>query len=221
MKKYKYVRFDDGKIVSFSEFNRNFNSYDGRYCKDVVDLLEENDMVRIEYFLPKEDKRVNQLFQVESVTGDNYYVVLKNAYMNFIIKNNEFNHEELNPLIKAIIPNEKIKNIEYHLDEKQNDYTLPSSIKEMASGLIELYGIAYIQIRPQVANIINNNVTNIAYIENVLDQLLNIPYKPCYQLFIKLCNYVSTFDKDCANDYLEIYEDLYGEEEVKEKKKTM
>ena len=88
MKKYKYVRFDDGKIVSFSEFNRNFNSYDGRYCKDVVDLLEENDMVRIEYFLPKEDKRVNQLFQVESVTGDNYYVVLKNAYMNFIIKNN-------------------------------------------------------------------------------------------------------------------------------------
>ena len=51
MKKYKYVRFDDGKIVSFSEFNRNFNSYDGRYCKDIVDLLEENDMVRIEYFL--------------------------------------------------------------------------------------------------------------------------------------------------------------------------
>lgn len=221
MDEYKYVRLDNGEIILLDESNKDSDLLDGKYCKTITDLLEENDMVRIEYYSPKEDKRVNQLFQVESAIGDNYYVILKNAYMNFIIKNNEFNHEELNPIIKTIIPNEKIKKIEYHLDEKQDDYTLPSEIKEIASGLIELYGIAYIQIRPQVANIINNNVTNIAYIENVLDQLLNIPYEPCYQLFIKLCNYVSTFDKDCANDYLEIYEDLYGEEEVKEKKKTM
>lgn len=219
MEEYKYVRFDNGKIILLDESNKDFDLLDGRYCKNVLDLLEKNDFVRIEYYSPKEDKIVNQLFQVDFVEGN--YITLKNTYMNFIIKNGYFISDDLNPIIRSIITKENIQKMEYSLDEKQEDYALPSTIKKIASGLVELYSIAYIQIKPQVENIINNNIKDMTYIEYTLDGLLNVPYEPCNQLFVKLCNYVSTFDKDCANEYMEIYEDLYGEEEVKEKKKTI
>ena len=212
MEKYKYVRLNDGEIFLANEFNNN--QIDSKYCEDIMNLLEVDDLVRIEYFSPKEDKTVQKLFQVEFISDDKYYIVLKNAYMNFII-----NHEELNPTIKSIVTKEKIKKNEYDFSlKKQDTFDLPIELREMALGLVELYDIAYKEIKPCVYNIINNHVRNIVYIEHTLDNLLNIPYEPCYQLFFKLCEYVSTFDKECADDYLEIFEELYGEE-PKEKKK--
>ena len=97
--------------------------------------------------------------------------------------------------------------------------SIPNSIKEMASSLIDLYALAYEQIKPKVNYIIQNNIINKIYIEQVLDELLNIPYEPSYQLLVKLCNYTSKFDTQLANDYLELWNDLY-EEKPKSKKRN-
>ena len=95
---------------------------------------------------------------------------------------------------------------------------IPNNLMLMAKKLNELYELAYNQIKPQVTYIIKNNIKDINFIDHVFDALLDIPTDKCYNLFIKLCDYVSTFNSKIAKDYLEIYEELYGEEESKKKR---
>lgn len=90
----------------------------------------------------------------------------------------------------------------------------------MAKELNELYELTYNQIKPQVIYIIRNNIKDINFIDHIFDELLNVPTDKCYKLFTKLCNYVASFNSKLAKEYLEIYEELYGEEELEEKKKT-
>ena len=101
------------------------------------------------------------------------------------------------------------------------EFELSNNIKEMFGGLLEIYKLEYRQLKPQVAYIINNRVVDMNQIEYIFERLLNVPYEPCYQLFLKLCAYVSTFNKQIAFEYIEIYNDLYGEEEPKTKKKEL
>lgn len=96
---------------------------------------------------------------------------------------------------------------------------ISDELKSMLSGLIDLYELEYRQLKQHVDYIINHNIQNIEFIEQILERLLNIPYEPCYKLFTRLCGYVSKFNQPFADDYLTIWNDLYGEEEPKIKKK--
>ena len=96
---------------------------------------------------------------------------------------------------------------------------ISDELKSMLSGLIELYEFEYRQLKQYVDYIIKKNIQNIEFIEQILERLLNIPYEPCHQLFTKLCSYVSKFNQPFADDYLAIWDDLYGEDEPKVKKK--
>ena len=102
-------------------------------------------------------------------------------------------------------------------DEKQN---LTTEIKSIMNDLIQIYDIEYKKIKPHVDYIIKSNIKDMVYIEKTIEQLLNIPYKPSYKLFIKLCDYVSQFNKQISLEYLKIYKDLYEEDIPKTKKKT-
>ena len=97
---------------------------------------------------------------------------------------------------------------------------IPNEIFEMAKELNELYELSYKQIEPQVIYIIKNNIKDINFIDHVFDELLNIPTKKCYKLFMRLCDYVETFNIKLVKEYLEIYEELYGDDKSKEKQKT-
>ena len=72
-----------------------------------------------------------------------------------------------------------------------------------------LYEISYNNIKPQVLYIIKNNIQDTNLIEHTLDSLLDIPTDKGYQLFTEFCNYISTFNKEIANDYINIYDELY------------
>ncbi len=96
---------------------------------------------------------------------------------------------------------------------------LDKKIKDMLKELYELYDLAYQSLSPQVAYIIKNSIKDNKLLESTLDELLNIPTDKCYKLFTELCGYISKFNSDMANDYLKIYEEMYGEE--KPKKKTI
>ena len=100
-------------------------------------------------------------------------------------------------------------------------YNLSDKIKPLIQELIDLYDIAYEHIKPKVTYIINNEIKDIDFICHILDELLNIPTDKSYNLFIELCNYTYKFDKNIANEYLEIYQELYGEDEKENKKKTI
>ena len=96
---------------------------------------------------------------------------------------------------------------------------IPNEIFEMAKSLNELYELSYNQIKPEISYIIKNNIKDMNYIDHVFDELINIPTDKCYKLFIKLCEYVKTFNAKIVNEYIDIYEDLYGEEPKKKKYK--
>ena len=95
-------------------------------------------------------------------------------------------------------------------------------IINMARELNELYKTMYVLYSPEVDRIIKNKITEIPTIESCLDNLLNVPTDDCYDLFLKLCSYYRTINKASADDYLEVYKELYlddKEEPIIKKKK--
>ncbi len=82
-------------------------------------------------------------------------------------------------------------------------------IMNMARELNELYKTMYVLYSPEVNRIIKNKITDTSIIETCLDNLLNVPTDDSYDLFLKLCSYYRTINKLSADDYLEVYKELY------------
>lgn len=97
---------------------------------------------------------------------------------------------------------------------------LDNELKNMLNNLMQLYELSYQTIKPKVAYIIKNNIKDIRVLESVLEELLNIPTDKCYKLFTKLCNYIMPFNHELAIDYLSLYDELYGNNDQKTKKKS-
>lgn len=102
---------------------------------------------------------------------------------------------------------------------KEEKYVIPPKIYELAKSLNNLYETMYKQVKPDALYIMARNVRNVNYIETTLDRLLDIPTDKAYELFILLCDYYMTIDEEAAKFYLDSYEELYGEDEPKVKKR--
>lgn len=97
---------------------------------------------------------------------------------------------------------------------------LDNELKDMLNNLMQLYDLAYQSLKPKVAYIIKNNIKDTRFLESVLEELLNIPTDKCYNLLTKLCNYIMSFNHELAEDYLTLYDELYGNNDQKTKKKS-
>lgn len=84
----------------------------------IIDLIEENDLVKIEYYSLRYEKRVTRLFEVDYI--DKEYLVSKNAYCTFRLKNNEWSKSDkkLKPIVKEILTKEQYENNCYKVDDK-------------------------------------------------------------------------------------------------------
>ena len=89
---------------------RNFSS-------NIIELLEENDLLKIEYFSLRYKERVTRLFEV--TYKDNKNINLDNEKCSFMLTNNEFNDEDkkLKPIIKSIVTHEQFSQMEYKVGE--------------------------------------------------------------------------------------------------------
>lgn len=219
---YKYIRLNNGKILSTNEIDKSIDLQDAKYCEKIIDLLEVGDLVKIEYFSLRYSKRVNRLFEVDLIQGDREIISLSNAHMDFIIEDGKFIEkyfEPVEPTIISIITKEKLESIEFNFENKEEIIShqshSPNTLKDDLKHIKELYESAYSEFEPQVSYIINNNIKDINLIIYVFDQLLNVPYEPIYQLFLKLYTYVSSFNTIVANEYINDWNELYGEEESK------
>ena len=65
----------------------------------------------------------------------------------------------------------------------------------------------------KVNRVISNKIRDKYTIEHLFDEIINIPTDKCYELFIELCAYVSQFNKELVDDYIELYNDLYGDDD--------
>lgn len=96
---------------------------------------------------------------------------------------------------------------------------LPEEIYDLAKELNDIYLQMYLDLRDDVTYIIKKRIRNTTFIEDTLDNILDIPTEEAYDLLLELCNYYMTIDKEASLFYLDSYGEIYGEEEHKVRKK--
>ena len=105
------------------DFGHGDSDYISVYWKDdlkasynIIDLIEEEDLIKIEYYSERYEKRVTRLFEVSKY---NQYLTFSNAKCEFFLSCGEFTKEdkELRPIIKSIVTKEQFESMSYKVGE--------------------------------------------------------------------------------------------------------
>ena len=82
----------------------------------IIELIEEKDLVEIEYYSLRKNERVTRLFEVSKY---NQYLTFSNAKCEFLLSCGEFTKEdkELKPVIKSILTREQFESCVYKVGE--------------------------------------------------------------------------------------------------------
>ena len=123
MKVGDYVRTKDGYISRIKELGINVYTDLGCWSEDyviksspnIIDLIEVGDLLKIEYYSLRYERRVERLFEV-TFNEDNY-IALENTHCDFRIIDGEWleNDKELQPIIKSILTKERFLRMEYRI----------------------------------------------------------------------------------------------------------
>ena len=100
------------------------------------------------------------------------------------------------------------------------NYRNNENIFRLAKEMNKQYEIMYLNWKSIINSLINNKVTDSVTIEKCLDRTMDILTNKGYDLFMKLCKYYATFNQKAAQEYLDIYNELYGEEKKDVKKRS-
>lgn len=125
-----YLEYGETIETKVCDFDKNIDGYnngvDFDYAKEIIiksrpkiiDLIEENDLLKIEYFSLRYNKRVTRLFEVDYM--DDKFMCIKNSYCDFMLVNKEFNEDdkELNPIIKSVLTHEQFEAMKYVVGDK-------------------------------------------------------------------------------------------------------
>ena len=106
-----YIELDKNLIPSYK-----YHIYGEDVLKashNIIDLIQEKDLLEIEYFSLRYNERVTRLFEV--TFRDERYINLSNAKCEFMLINGEFNKDdkELEPIIKSIVTKEQFESMAY------------------------------------------------------------------------------------------------------------
>ena len=84
---------------------------------NIIDLIEEKDLLEIEYFSLRYEKRVTRLFEV--TYKEERFINLDNAKCQFMLIDNDWtdNDKELKPVIKSIVTKEMFSSISYEVSK--------------------------------------------------------------------------------------------------------
>ena len=83
---------------------------------NIIKLIEEKDLLEIEYFSLRYEERVTRIFEV--TYKDGRFINLANAKCQFMLIDNDWtdNDKELEPIIKSIVTKEQFENMKYSLE---------------------------------------------------------------------------------------------------------
>ena len=85
---------------------------------NIIDLIEEGDLVKIEYYSLRYEERVTRLFEV--YYKDNKFMNLGNTKCEFMLVDGDFNDKDkkLEPIIKSIVTKKQFERMEYKIGDK-------------------------------------------------------------------------------------------------------
>lgn len=139
LKEGMYVRTDKGligKITKKEQFDTHcILEYTGQYCKrvlstsgndsevikasfDIIDLIEEKDLVEIEFYSPRYRERIIRLFEVDYIIKNN--ICFENGHCQLNILNGEWTNsdKQLKPIIKSVITHELFESMKYEVSNE-------------------------------------------------------------------------------------------------------
>ena len=133
----QFARLKSGyicKIININDFREPNMKYgvEANYLKDVmfigdddvvkasyniIDLIEEKDLLEIEYFSLRYEKRVTRIF--EATYKEGRFINLDNAKCQFMLIDNDWtdNDKELEPIIKSIVTKKQMEQMAYKVGE--------------------------------------------------------------------------------------------------------
>ena len=129
-----YVRTKDGHVDKIIKINNN--SLNGRIIQDccmgytvftdlfspshytkasfnIIDLFEEKDLVEIEFYSLRAEKRITRLFEVDF--KDNKHITFANAHCQLNIVDGIWSDAGLEPVFKSVVTKEQFENVEYRI----------------------------------------------------------------------------------------------------------
>ena len=82
---------------------------------NILDLIEEGDLLEIEYLSRRYKERVTRLFEITYL--DEKYITLDNSRCNFTLTNKDFSKgdKKLKPIIKRILTKEQFGSVAYRI----------------------------------------------------------------------------------------------------------
>lgn len=83
----------------------------------IIDLIEEKDLLEIEYFSLRYEERVTRLFEV--IYKEGRFINLGNEKCQFMLIDNDWTDKdkELEPIIKSIVTHEQMEQMAYKVGE--------------------------------------------------------------------------------------------------------
>ena len=128
----EYVRLKDGIILKYGEKsstiieNNIYTDYSWEYewisevvkhSPNIIDLIEDEDFVILEYKSPKYRERIKRIFEVSKIDE---YISFENAHCSFFYKIGDKKISDnvcKNIKIKSIVTKEQFQSMEYRLEE--------------------------------------------------------------------------------------------------------
>lgn len=126
----EYVRTRDGRIFKVKQINEGyliedieygglgcFIEYAVKHSFNIIDLIEDEDFVILEYKSPKYRERIKRIFEVSKIDE---YISFKNVHCGFNCKVGDkkiIDNICKNVKIKSIVTHEQFQSVEYRLEE--------------------------------------------------------------------------------------------------------
>ena len=87
-----------------------------KYSPNLIDIIEDGDFCKIEFYSPRYEKRGTRIFEVSKIDE---YITFENMHCDLFMINGEWsnNDKRLNPVIKEIYTKEMMESISYKAKE--------------------------------------------------------------------------------------------------------
>lgn len=135
----EYTRNEDGYIEKVDSFDKLTNIYKDeegilrkwegedvwgneyssiivKHSPNLIDIIEDNDFCKIEFYSPRYEEKVIRIFEVSKIDE---YITFENFHCDLFMANGEWgcHDKRLNPVIKEIITKEMMESISYKVKE--------------------------------------------------------------------------------------------------------
>ena len=89
-----------------------------KHSKNIIDLIEDEDIVILEYYVSKCGKRIQRKFEPSNLLNKKIYFDNRHCSFCYDLENKKWiDGKGFNPKIKSVVTKELFKDIEYILEE--------------------------------------------------------------------------------------------------------